>query len=205
MKVTASAIAVLFLPSISGLRPRSLSDNKTANLEEASVEGAWKTKPDATPEPTPEPLPDTHCKKWLEKARTVQGYEHWTADDCKFNLHAPAKKQCGGWFSDNFDTSAWEAVDEYCECVGAYELGCEGRIPFGEIPNTDENAVVASQYLSGEGMTPSNYADFCSMAGIWTGDLCAPVELEDKLSDCGCYWMDKVEEFIDECPAVESV
>ena len=102
---------------------------------------------------------------------------------------------------------AYEALDEFCECLTAYDYGCLGKIPHGE-PNPiggsnldgKLNGFFFSQVVTGPNTTPENYGDFCKFGLVLNGD--ADIEdahLSEDADTCGCLWVDAVEELIDNC------
>mmetsp|Transcript_31652 Transcript_31652/g.46701 ORF Transcript_31652/g.46701 Transcript_31652/m.46701 type:complete len:228 (-) Transcript_31652:98-781(-) len=134
---------------------------------------------------------------------------------CSFNPRAPPNQGCWALYetgtgiypssSDYFaDTGGqaskdvYEPIDEFCECLQAYDQQCMGRLPFGE-PNGDEGFFF-SRVVSGPFTTPENYGDFCEFGMVLNGDAdYADANLSDAAATCGCLWVDAVEELIDNC------
>lgn len=138
---------------------------------------------------------------------------------CDFNPSAAHNQGCWSLYEDGvYSTSVdyftdastgqvrngarnmYEAVDEMCECIVGYEHGCIARIPFYE-PNMP---FFSNQVISGPANTPQNYLDFCVFAAVVNGDVdMSDASLTEDATECGCLWIDAVEEGIDDCPGVE--
>jgi hypothetical protein len=132
---------------------------------------------------------------------------------CEFHPSASANQGCWAlyengeyvtsdvYFGGNAEAKAvYEAIDEYCECHQGYEGGCIAKVPFLE-PN---EPFFVSQVVSGPYNTPENYANFCIFAGVANGDIRgADAHFSSEAENCGCFWVDTVEEEIDNCPGVE--
>lgn len=149
------------------------------------------------------------CHRLLEAIREDQ--PDFDPSSCMYNPvdengNGFPDRYTGCWFDGSFaEDVSGENVDEFCECYLSYEKDCLKKIPFGELPGSASNQrpVQWSQLVSGNGMTPKTYSQYCEFAGVWTGDFDA--EISEDLMECGCLWIDMVEDFIDECPGVEFV
>jgi hypothetical protein len=142
---------------------------------------------------------------------------------CEFNSHASPNQGCWALYTsinkdgepeyisssdyfgpgNNAAKAVYESIDEYCECLKGYEDGCIAEAPYLEPPNNEKKeGFFVSQVVSGEYNTPAQYLDYCVFAGVTNGDF-KGASLSKSAEKCGCFWVDAVEEEIDNCAGVE--